>query len=65
MIEIGRQVAELERPLAQQRGVQLTFHEAPSIMASVDSGKIHQVIQNLVRNALEASPCSPEDVVRN
>ncbi|HEX5063906.1 MAG TPA: protoglobin domain-containing protein [Kofleriaceae bacterium] len=55
LIEIGRHVIELERPLAQQRGVELTFHEVPPIIAQVDSGKIHQVIQNLVRNGLEAS----------
>jgi signal transduction histidine kinase len=55
VIEIGRQVIELERPLAEKRGVQLTFHEVPPIIAHVDSGKIHQVMQNLVRNGLEAS----------
>jgi len=54
MIEIGRHVIELERPLAQQRGVELTYHEVPPIVAQVDSGKIHQIIQNLVRNGLEA-----------
>ncbi|HEY5927743.1 MAG TPA: protoglobin domain-containing protein [Kofleriaceae bacterium] len=55
VIEIGRHVIDLERPLAQQRGVALTFHEVPPIMAQVDSGKIHQIIQNLIRNGLEAS----------
>jgi signal transduction histidine kinase len=48
-------VIDLEKPLAQQRGVELTFHEVPPIFAHVDSGKIHQIIQNLVRNGLEAS----------
>ncbi|HEU4613882.1 MAG TPA: protoglobin domain-containing protein [Kofleriaceae bacterium] len=56
VIAIGRQVIELEKPLAQHRGVHLTFEEAPPILALVDTGKIHQVIQNLVRNALEATP---------
>jgi signal transduction histidine kinase len=55
VIEIGRHVIELEKPLAQQRGIQLTFHEVPPIIARVDSGKIHQIIQNLVRNGLEAT----------
>jgi signal transduction histidine kinase len=55
VIEIGRHVIDLEKPLAQQRGVELTFHEVPPIFAHVDSGKIHQIIQNLVRNGLEAS----------
>jgi signal transduction histidine kinase len=55
VIEIGRAVIDLEKPLAQQRGVALTFHDVPPILAHVDSGKIHQVIQNLVRNGLEAA----------
>ncbi|HEY5952377.1 MAG TPA: protoglobin domain-containing protein [Kofleriaceae bacterium] len=55
VIEIGRHVIDLEKPLAQQRGVALTFHEVPPIIAQIDSGKMHQIIQNLVRNGLEAS----------
>jgi signal transduction histidine kinase len=55
VIEIGRQVIDLEKPLAKQRGVALTFHAVPPVIAQIDTGKIHQVIQNLVRNALEAS----------
>ncbi len=55
IVAIGRQVFELERPLAQQRDVELKFEQGPPILARVDSGKIHQVIQNLVRNALEAT----------
>lgn len=55
VVELGRQVIELEKPLAHQRGVELVFAEAPPIIAQVDSGKIHQVIQNLVRNGIEAT----------
>jgi signal transduction histidine kinase len=55
IVAIGRQVTELEKPLAQQRDVELVFCEHEPIIAQVDSGKIHQVIQNLVRNALEAT----------
>jgi signal transduction histidine kinase len=55
LIEIGRHVIDLEKPLAKQRGVELTYHEVPPIIARVDSGKIHQIIQNLVRNGLEAT----------
>jgi signal transduction histidine kinase len=56
IVAIGRQVIELEKPLAQRRGVELAFAERAPIIAQVDSGKIHQVVQNLVRNALEATP---------
>ena len=55
VIAIGRQVIELEKPLAEQRGVDLAFSDAQPLVAQVDSGKIHQIIQNLVRNALEAT----------
>ena len=55
VIAIGRQVIELEKPLAQQRGVELSFADRSPIIAHVDSGKIHQIIQNLVRNGLEAT----------
>jgi two-component system, NtrC family, sensor histidine kinase HydH len=53
-------VIELERPAAEERGVR--FEVTPSladggaaIEADVDAGKLHQVVQNLVRNAVEAS----------
>jgi signal transduction histidine kinase len=55
VVAIGRQVIELERPLAEQRDVELRFAEKPPLLAQVDTGKIHQIIQNLVRNALEAT----------
>jgi two-component system, NtrC family, sensor histidine kinase HydH len=56
IVAICRHVLELERPLAQRRKVELSLTEPGPLMAHVDSGKIHQVIQNLVRNALEAAP---------
>ncbi len=57
MIELVQHVAELERPGAEVRKVALVVH-APdqAVEAMVDGAKIHQVVQNLVRNAIEASP---------
>jgi signal transduction histidine kinase len=55
VVEIGRHVIDLEKPLADKRGIDLRFHEQPPIIARVDSGKIHQIMQNLVRNGLEAT----------
>jgi signal transduction histidine kinase len=54
--EICRHVVDLERPLAQRRNVDLALADHAPIVAHVDSGKLHQVVQNLVRNALEAAP---------
>lgn len=54
--EICRHVVELERVLADKRGVTLELSAPQTTLAQIDSGKLHQVIQNLVRNALEATP---------
>lgn len=56
IVAIGRQVIDLEKPLAEHRGIILEYNHGPPIIAVFDTGKIHQVIQNLVRNAIEASP---------
>ncbi len=57
LIGLARHVVELERPAAAVRGVVLSVHgpEQP-IEANVDAPKLHQIVQNLVRNAAEASP---------
>lgn len=56
VIAVVREVVELERPYAERCGVALAFHGAGSAELSVDPGKLHQVVQNLVRNAIEAAP---------
>lgn len=59
VIAIAQQVIELERPLADRRSVTLTLSPpSGTMLATIDSGKLHQVIQNLVRNALEATPAN-------
>jgi signal transduction histidine kinase len=55
IVAMCRQVIELERPLAQRCGIELSFTEHAPILAHFDSGKLHQVVQNLVRNGLEAA----------
>jgi len=52
---IARGVVELEQPYAARSGVALTFVGATSAALSVDPAKLHQVVQNLVRNAIEAA----------
>jgi signal transduction histidine kinase len=52
---IVRQVAELERVSAEKRGAELVLAACPQqLVAQVDAPKIHQVVLNLVRNAIEA-----------
>ena len=56
VIVIVRHVIELERPVAERDGSQLALQEAPdTAVAKIDSGKLHQIVQNLVRNGLEAA----------
>ncbi|MBS1118426.1 MAG: hybrid sensor histidine kinase/response regulator [Deltaproteobacteria bacterium] len=52
--EIARAVVEAERVLAEQRGAELVLVPGERAPAHVDSGKLHQIILNLVRNAIEA-----------
>jgi signal transduction histidine kinase len=51
---IVRQVAELERVSAERRGAELALVAPPQLVASVDASKFHQIVLNLVRNAIEA-----------
>jgi len=55
VVDICKHVLELERPLAERRHVELRFAGHGPLIAQVDSGKLHQIIQNLVRNGLEAT----------
>jgi signal transduction histidine kinase len=49
------QIAELERIAAEHRGADLVLAVCPSqLIAHVDGPKLHQVVLNLVRNAIEA-----------
>ena len=55
VVEIVRHVIELERPLAERRHVTLAMQDHQPVIANVDAGKLHQILQNLVRNGLEAA----------
>jgi signal transduction histidine kinase len=56
VVAIARHVIELERPLAHRIGTELALDTAASTaLAAVDPGKLHQVVQNLVRNGIEAA----------
>jgi signal transduction histidine kinase len=54
-------VVRLFQPLARERQVKLEFQPATKDMAvSVDSNRMEQVLINLVKNALEATPAHGE-----
>lgn len=55
VVQIVAQVVELERLSADRRGADLVFAPAtPRLLAHVDGPKIHQLVLNLVRNAIDA-----------
>ncbi len=56
LVALTRHVIELERPAAALREVTIELAAPAQIDADVDATKIHQVVQNLLRNAIEASP---------
>jgi two-component system, NtrC family, sensor kinase len=56
--EIAAQTLQLLRPLADKRSVELRMEEAAGgpVRAKVDSGRIRQVLTNLVLNGIQAMP---------
>ena len=57
VVAIAKQVIDLERAVAERTGaaIELVAPEG-ALIARIDAGKVHQILQNLVRNALEAAP---------
>ncbi len=57
LIAVVKHVLRAEQPLADKREVRLELQTSlTSAFAEVDGGKVHQIVQNLVRNAIEAAP---------
>jgi signal transduction histidine kinase len=53
--QLVRQVVDLERLAAERRGAELAITQSPEhLLAHVDAAKLHQVVLNLLRNAIEA-----------
>ncbi len=51
---IVRHVCDLQRVAADARGASLVLVSDPPISAFIDAAKLHQIVLNLVRNAVEA-----------
>jgi signal transduction histidine kinase len=55
VVAVVRQVIDVEQVTAEPRGVVLAFDADPAqVLADIDIAKVHQLVQNLVRNACEA-----------
>lgn len=55
VVAVIRDVVQLEQMYASERRIALDTVSPASAMIAVDAGKLHQVAQNLVRNAIEAA----------
>lgn len=51
--EVAEVCSAIMRPLAESRGLHLTYHEAPPVTASTDPDKLNEAINNLLHNAIE------------
>ncbi|MCX5741725.1 MAG: protoglobin domain-containing protein [Proteobacteria bacterium] len=51
---LARNVIDLERPVANVASCELVFDDTTGVHANVDAGKLHQILQQLIRNAIEA-----------
>ncbi|HEU0298894.1 MAG TPA: GAF domain-containing sensor histidine kinase, partial [Longimicrobium sp.] len=49
-------VAEVYRPLAEQKGIRLAVESAPGCVVLADEERVHQVFANLIGNAVRHTP---------
>jgi two-component system, NtrC family, sensor histidine kinase HydH len=54
IVNVVQHVVDLERVSADRRGAELALVAPPTLLAHVDPAKIHQLVLNLLRNAIEA-----------
>jgi len=54
VVDVVQHVVDLERVAADRRGAELELVAPAQLLAHVDGAKIHQLVLNLIRNAIEA-----------
>lgn len=65
LVAIVELVVEVEQSFAKEHGIELKFDRPPShVQARVDPEKVRQLLANLVRNGIEASPLGGHVSVR-
>jgi two-component system, NtrC family, sensor histidine kinase HydH len=55
LVDVAQQVLELFAPAAKQRAVEIELTGDPAVVVACDPGKIHQVLHNLIGNAVDAA----------
>jgi signal transduction histidine kinase len=51
-----REIVETTRAMAEAKGVRLAFDAAAPVRATIDPSQLRQAVENLIRNAIEATP---------
>ena len=54
--EIGRDIVENLRQVAEEKGIALYLEEGPQVMAQADPDRVYQILLNLVINAIKFTP---------
>lgn len=55
LVAIARHVVEMVQAAAAERGVAVALVGDPAVVIACDSGKVHQILHNLVANAIDAA----------
>jgi two-component system OmpR family sensor kinase len=56
LTDVARSVVEALRPAADDTGVRLEIDERGSVFANTDPDRVHQMVANLVENAIRVTP---------
>jgi len=55
LVGVAQQVVELANVAASARQIEVVLTGEPAVVISCDPGKVHQILQNLIANALDAA----------
>jgi len=55
LVGVAQQVVELANVAARARQIEVVLTGEPAVVISCDPGKVHQILQNLIANALDAA----------
>lgn len=64
LVDVAHRVVQVARPLAQQRGVQISIESPGPCIAQVDVRRVERIVRNLITNAIDhAGESAPRIVI--